>query len=119
MALGNANTTAQARGKNKSVIVKRRKEVVAAKSFNSFQISSILTGVENGAGACSSASAVNTTVYHNGEAAKPARNNKVYTKARLNRRYILEDGWYKASISGVNHSLNIAEGVVSACRICS
>ena len=38
MALGNANTSAQARGKNKPVVVKRRKEVVMAKNYNSFQI---------------------------------------------------------------------------------
>ena len=33
MALGNANSQAQSRGKNKPVIVKRRKEVVAGKGL--------------------------------------------------------------------------------------
>ncbi len=36
MALGNANGSSQSRGKNKPVIVKRRKEVVMAKDYNSF-----------------------------------------------------------------------------------
>ena len=35
MALGNANTSAQSRGKNKSILVKRRKEVVLAKTYGS------------------------------------------------------------------------------------
>ena len=35
MALGNANSSAQSRGKNKPVIVKRRKEVVTAKNYRS------------------------------------------------------------------------------------
>ena len=33
MALGNSNSSAQSRGKNKAVVVKRRKEVVAAKDY--------------------------------------------------------------------------------------
>ena len=33
MALGNANTQAQSRGKNKAVVVKRRKEVVLAADY--------------------------------------------------------------------------------------
>ena len=44
MALGNANTTAQARGKNKSVIVKRRKEVVIAKGTHNWGPSTMECG---------------------------------------------------------------------------
>ena len=38
MALGNANTTAQSRGKNKSILVRRRKEVVVAKGYSTVNI---------------------------------------------------------------------------------
>ena len=41
MALGNANASAQARGKNKPVEIKRTKEVVMAKNYNSITSSPV------------------------------------------------------------------------------
>jgi hypothetical protein len=118
MALGNANTTAQARGKNKSVIVKRRKEVVAARGYNSFQVSSALTGISNAQGICSSSASINNTVYHNGSSAAPVANDLVYIRARASEKYLLEDGYYRASISSANHYLIIALGKVRSCGTC-
>ena len=118
MALGNANSTAQARGKNKSVIVKRRKEVVLAKGYRTFQISSALTGVSNAQGTCSSSASINNTVYHNGSSAAPAANDLVYIRARASEKYLLEDGYYRASISSANHYLIIASGRVQSCGTC-
>ena len=43
MALGNSNASAQSRGKNKAVVVKRRKEVVLAKDFHAIS-GSLITG---------------------------------------------------------------------------
>jgi len=98
MALGNANTSAQARGKAKPVIVKRRKEVMLAKGYNSFQIhESSFASVQL---ACSSTASCNLTVYHDGPLTTPARQHKVYVRPRANDKYRIEDGIYKASVSG-------------------
>ena len=118
MALGNANTSAQARGKAKPVMVKRRKEVVIAKGYNSFQVSSALTGVSNAQGTCLSSASINNTVYHNGSSAAPAANDLVYIRARASEKYLLEDGYYKASVSGANQYLIIASGKVSGFGTC-
>lgn len=108
MALGNANTSAQARGKNKPVVVKRRKEVVMAKDYNSFEIvKESFAGVRY---ACESSASVNTTVYHNGSSAAPGKNDKVYTRPRANGKYLLKDGFYKASIGGARNYLTVTGG---------
>jgi len=118
MALGNANSSSQSRGKNKPVIVKRRKEVVIAKDYNSFQISSVLAGVTNAAGTCSSSASINKNVYHDGLRAAPVANDLVYTRARASEKYLLEDGCYRASISSANHYLIIASSKVHSCGTC-
>jgi len=109
MALGNANTSAQARGKNKPVVVKRRKEVVMAKNYNSFQIhESDFAGVRY---ACEAAVSCNMTVYHNGNDAVPRTSDSIYTRPRANEKYLLKDGYYKASIGGANNYLSVVGGV--------
>mgnify|MGYP004453427869 FL=1 len=118
MSLGSANTSAQARGKNKPVKVKRSKEVKLAKGYNSFQVSSALTGVSNAQGTCSSSASINNTVYHNGSSAAPVANDLVYSRARASEKYLLEDGYYKASVSGANQYLIIASGKVSGFGTC-
>lgn len=108
MALGNANTSAQARGKAKPVIVKRRKEVVLAKGYNSFQIKK-----ESFAGlryACESTASMDMTVYHNGSSPTPGKTDSIYTRPRKNDRFLLPDGFYKASIGGANNYLNVVGG---------
>ena len=118
MALGSANTSAQARGKNKPIKVKRSKEVKLAKSYNSFQVSSALTGVINAQGICSSSASINNTVYHSGSSAAPVANDLVYSRARASEKYLLEDGYYKASVSSANHYLIIASDKVQSCGTC-
>jgi hypothetical protein len=118
MALGNSNSSSQSRGKNKPVIVKRRKEVVAARGYNSFQVSSALTGIINAQGICSSSASISNTVYHNGSSAAPVANDLVYSRARASEKYLLEDGYYRASISSANHYLIIASGRVQSCGTC-
>jgi hypothetical protein len=118
MALGNANSSAQARGKNRAVVVKRHKEVVLAKGYRTFQISSVLAGVTNAAGTCSSSASINKTVYHDGARAKPEADDLVYIRARASEKYLLEDGCYRASISSANHYLIIASGRVHSCGTC-
>ena len=58
----------QARGKAKPVLVKRRKEVVAAKDYYSFM------GIASpeGSAACSTSAAVDQTYYHDGTSSVPA-----------------------------------------------
>tara|TARA_R100001510_G_C7584252_1_gene156147 strand:+ start:469 stop:831 length:363 start_codon:yes stop_codon:yes gene_type:complete len=94
MALGNANTQAQSRGKNKPVIVKRRKEVVLGKSLNTVSIDT--TSAPNGNAACKLPNSnANTVVYHDGPSANRILvGTKVYTIPRLSPEFILDDGFY-------------------------
>ena len=114
MALGNANTTAQARGKNKPVIVKRRKEVVAARGYNSFSSSTVQTR-----NACGFRGSLTETFYHNGRNVLPAVNDIVYSTRRANPRGVVEAGHYKIVIGGGNHNMQVgSSGVVSAVDRC-
>ena len=96
MALGNANTQAQSRGKNKPVIVKRRKEIVLAKSYNT------------------------ETYFYNGTASAPEAGDVVYPVRRANSRNVLEAGHYKIGpYSGRYKNMEIgSNGVVSAITNC-
>ena len=114
MALGNANTTAQARGKNKPVIVKRRKEVVMAKDYNSFSSSTVQASI-----ACRFSGSLGETFYHNGSRTLPAANDVVYLTRRANPRGVLEAGHYKIVIGGRNYSIQVSSsGVVLAVTTC-
>ena len=87
MALGNANTSAQARGKNKPVIVKRRKEVVLAKTYNS-----VSGTIKEVAAACGTRNPLNETYYHNGGRSTPSVNDIVYVSRRAdNERGVLQN----------------------------
>ena len=114
MALGNSNAQAQSRGKNKPVIVKRRKEVVAGKSLFTGTISPISeTGHLK---ACTNpALTPSLHIFHDG--AGPDRylpGTKIYTRRRVNDAFTLADGFYavddgregKGSIEIVNGALN-------------
>jgi len=108
MALGNSNTTAQARGKNRAVKVQRRKEVVTAKGYTSF---SSCTVQSNGSNAC--AATMDQTYYHDGSGSTPTTGDKVYARARANDRYFLEDGNYKMDGGGGRFkNIQVASGIV-------
>ena len=115
MALGNANTSAQARGKNKPVIVKRRKEVVLAKTYNSVSG----TTVEARA-ACGTRNPLSETYYHNGSRSTPSVNDRVYISRRADdRRGALQDGFYKVTADSRSFkSIQITNGVVAAVENC-
>ena len=119
MALGNANTSAQARGKSKAVKVKRRKEVVSAKGFHAIT-GSIETGETTHQNTCGTSEAVNRTYYHNaGSASGYAINTTFYTRARENDKYKLADGYYKVTHDGSTFkSIQIYRGRISSMGSC-
>ena len=95
MALGNANTSAQSRGKNKPVIVKRRKEVVIAKNYNSISGSTV-----QASNTCPATLVVNKTYYHNGSSSVPAVGDIVYSSKRARVPNVFTAGHYKMSADG-------------------
>ena len=112
MALGNANTSAQARGKAKPVMVKRRKEVVIAKSYVAITGCPNLGAVAGNAACARSNSELTLTFYHdNIGSAAPQANSKVYSKPRANDRFLLEDGMYKV-LCGVQYAAMLIENNV-------
>ena len=114
MALGNANSSAQSRGKNKPILVKRRKEVVMAKDYNSFTSSPT-----QASDACRFGGSLSETFYHNGARALPAANDVVYSTRRANSRGVVEAGHYKIVIAGRNYNMEVGRsGVVSAVNGC-
>ena len=119
MALGNANTSAQARGKNKAVKIQRRKEVVSAKGFHAIT-GSIENGETTHSASCGTSEAVNVTYYHNaGSASGYTGGTTFYTRARENRRYHLANGYYKVTHDGSTFkSIEIVSGRVSSIATC-
>lgn len=116
MALGNANTSAQSRGKNKPVVVKRRKEVVAAKNYNSISGSTVQAN-----NTCPATLVVDKTYYHNGSGSVPAVGDIVYSSRRARVPNKFTAGHYKMSaIPGRFGNVQIdSSGVVlvsTACR---
>ena len=118
MALGNSNTNAQARGKNKPVAVKRRKEVVAAKSYNTMNGSKKQTRSACGV---NSVSGLTQKYTHNGRAAAPDVGDKVYSRARADDKFVLESGHYKVGPFGKSfYSIEInSSGVVASRTTCT
>ena len=119
MALGNANTSAQARGKNKGVKIQRRKEVIAAKGFHAIT-GSIETGETSHNSTCGTSEAVNQTYYHNaGSASGYTNGTGFYTRARENRKYSLANGYYKVTHNGSTFkSIQIVNGRISSMGTC-
>ena len=115
MALGNANSSAQSRGKNRAVVVKRRKEVVVAKGYTE-----ILGTAVNGTSACALSLGSNK-YYHDGSGTFPATNDKVYSRQRAGTAYLLEDGHYKmhnASDTRTTKNIEMSGGEVSRVTAC-
>ena len=117
MALGNANTQAQSRGKNKPVAVKRHKEVVAAKDYNT-----VTCGPKLPANTCRTTrdNEVTETYFYDGSASAPQVGDIVYPVKRANSRNVLEAGHYKIGpYSGRYKNMEIgSNGVVSAVTNC-
>jgi|TARA_R100000084_G_scaffold61845_1_gene26464 hypothetical protein len=116
MALGNANSSAQSRGKNKAVVVKRRKEVVAAKNYNTVSLSPVGA---NAPAVCSYSGSEFTTYYHNGSNANPAVNDIVYSSRRAKNPNVFTAGFYRMDLGKSNIALHIDnKGVVIAGAPC-
>ena len=118
MALGNANTSAQARGKNKATKIRTAKDRVGARSFHSLSGSTVESG---NAAACALGSTPNTYYHDGSSAAGYTTNDYVYTRKRLNSRFYLPDGYYKVSHDGSTFkSIQISSGQIastpSTCR---
>ena len=117
MALGNANSSAQSRGKNKPVIVKRRKEVVLAKGYSKMSASPVQAKA-----ACVYSLPLKQTLYHNGSSANPVVGDIVYSRQRANSKYGLKNGYYKVQpVGGLRtYSIQITgnDGIVAAVTTC-
>ena len=115
MALGNSNSSSGSRGKNKPVIVRRRKEVVTARDYSSISG----TTVEARA-ACGTRNPLSETYYHNGGRSTPSVNDRVYISRRAdNERGVLQDGFYKVTANNRDFfSIQIRYGVVAAVENC-
>ena len=115
MALGNSNTSAQSRGKNKPILVRRRKEIVAAKDYNSISGTTVQARA-----ACNTRDSLGETYYHNGGRSMPSVNDKVYISRRADdRRGTLQDGFYKVTADSRSFaSIGITNGVVAAVENC-
>jgi len=119
MALGNANTSAQARGKAKPVMVKRRKEVVTAKTYVAITGSANQGAVAGNVTCAVDNSDVNLTYYHNNTgSAAPRANSKVYSRPRANDRFLLTDGMYKILCGSTYYALGIQNGLVRSITAC-
>ena len=115
MALGNANTSAQTRGKNRPILVRRRKEVVLARTYGSISGTTVQARA-----ACGTRDSLDKTYYHNGSGLTPRVNDKVYISRRAdNRRGLLQDGFYKITANNRDFvSIQITSGVVAAVENC-
>ncbi len=120
MALGNSNSSAQSRGKNKAVVVKRRKEVVLAADYKAFSTGAVKTDVIN---SCNiSTGSMTTEYFHDGSHGSnlPFQvGDKVYTRKRANSRFYLPDGFYKIGPDrGRYYSIQVTNGAVAAITAC-
>ena len=115
MSLGNNNSMAQARGKNKPIVVKRAKEYDTAKNYTL-----ILSTARQGSSACGISVGANQ-FYHDGSSAFPAVDDKIYSIKRANAAYYLENGHYRMHVSGderTTKNLEISSGAVTRVTAC-
>mgnify|MGYP004453859757 CR=1 FL=1 len=103
MALGNANTSAQARGKNKATKIKKRKEIVAAASYTAFNCGTVAANSSD----CCSGGNTGNTFYHDGNASFPVVNNIVYSSKRARNPNRFTAGFYKFTSSGRSATVEI------------
>ena len=115
MALGNNMSMGQARGKAKATIVKRYREVNAAKDYNTVSLS---PPQADATAACGYSSGT-TTYYHNGSNATPTVNDIVYSSKRVMNPNRFTAGHYKMSVGKSNIALHIdSGGIVRTSRNC-
>ena len=115
MALGNSNSSSHSRSKNKAVVIKRRKEVVIAKDYNSVTSSPVQSR-----SACGYSGSMSETFYHNGRSAAPNTSDILYTRKRARENNKFEAGHYKITADGrTNFSMEVDRaGVVLSKTSC-
>tara|TARA_R110002012_G_scaffold108049_2_gene250362 strand:- start:1148 stop:1495 length:348 start_codon:yes stop_codon:yes gene_type:complete len=114
MALGNSNSAAQARGKNKPVEIRRTKEIFTAKNYSSITSSPVQSSA-----ACRYSGSLSETFYHNGARALPATNDIIYSTKRADSRTVVAAGHYKIQISSSSYSIQVgSSGIVSRVDSC-
>ena len=116
MSLGNNIGMAQAKGKNRPIVVKRAKERWDAKDYIAFQGSAL----QSSATCPLHNSNVNITYYHNGSSGLPGVGEKIYTTKRANDRFILTQAneHIKAVDRGRYYSIECKSGLVSRVTLC-
>tara|TARA_R110001583_G_scaffold30254_1_gene104839 strand:- start:495 stop:848 length:354 start_codon:yes stop_codon:yes gene_type:complete len=116
MALGNSNASAQSRGKNKAVVVKRRKEVVLAKDFHAIS-GSLITG---GAPCLLHPNVVTQSYFHSaGSASGYTVGTFFFTQKRAHENYYLPNGNYKVTHNGTLYrGITIANGRIAIIENC-
>ena len=115
MALGNNSSMGQARGKNKGVIVRRRKEEVTAKDYNFISSSPVQSR-----SACGYSGSLSKTFYHNGRSTVPDVSDILYEVKRARSSNKFEAGHYKITADGrTNFSVEVDRaGVVLSKTSC-
>jgi hypothetical protein len=109
MALGNANTSAQARGKNKATKIRKRKEVKTADRYLSFTGSALHAAQ---GGACRLRD-VNITYYHNGANPIPRPGEIIYREKRARSDNRFGPGYIQFQDRGRGFTIQINDaGVV-------
>ena len=121
MALGNSNSNAQARGKNRGVKIQRRKEVLLAADYKAFSTGAVETG--NVQACAISTGSMTIEYFHDGSHGSnlPFQvGDKVYTRKRVNSKFNLPDGFYKIGPDrGRYYSIQVTNGAVAAITVCS
>ena len=115
MALGNASSMGQARGRNKGTIAKRGKEYHDARGWRE-----ILSTSVQGSSACALSLGSNQ-YYHNGVGTFPAISDRVYSRKRDNTEFLLTNGHYKmhnASDTRTTKNIETSSGAVTRVTAC-
>jgi len=110
MALGNANTSAQARGRNEAIVVKRRKQIVLAQDYQGLSRSSVQQG-----DACRvrGLSVGGDTFFYNRTSGLVSENDVAYLIKRADPTQFLPAGYYMIEFESSNFNMRIGEnGIV-------
>mgnify|MGYP003123182845 CR=1 FL=1 len=120
MALGNSTSMGQARGKNKAVIVKRRKDEYNARNYTAFSTAAAETG--NTEACAISTGSMTIECFHDGSHGSNLPfevGDKVYTRKEADLRFYLPDGYYKIGPDrGRYYSIQVTNGAVAARTAC-
>ena len=114
MSLGNNIGMAQAKGKNRPVVIKRARERWDAKDYNAFPASDVAA---NAGAACALAPLPNT-FYHDGSSAMPDMGDFIFSRKRAHENFWLPNGSYKFNTGSAFKAVTVTNGRVSAIDNC-